>query len=595
MWSLPQLLVSVSLFTHGGAFTVGGGVGSAKPMSPSSIQLVRGDGTSPAEPRALNLEYSTKNIIRLTTAVYPFIWKRNTYGGNRPQTDAQIDLFSMLHVADTAYFTEISSRMKEYDIVLYELITDTKNCLNQEGKDFKRQLNKEIFSSDAARLASRFDLDTQINLYNSIVWKESCAYCSNWYVADLDAAEVARLEAPRRGLTLSSFHSSRLAGRAWQEQLLKSFFLPDRAIVTTLRLMSWLGPCPELSCLLLDWSRWSNPTKAGGLPFAIVPITQYLLRFNLKGAKKLAFAQQLISGMPDAGAWGGEALSDIEVRVRARNAECCRVLMHFLEEYSEQVSLASTHPHGTTSSNPVIAPLKVAILYGAYHIDDLQTKLQALGLKKDQVAVGATAVSKLAAWTMIGPSSSSTSIQSSSDASLRSSLPDAPLDALSSLTGVIEPPDDATRSPSVTDLVAMDPTVTITTAVACVAYLFLGALDWFLLLDFVVDTLRHLAGAGTYVSEVWNTATSTVGMADVDKQETPIHVSFVASVLHEAFGMGGEGSSRDSFTDDDRLFELSAVVLYSLAYVQRHLSALRTVSAVGVQWDRGLFDDDNLR
>jgi hypothetical protein len=53
------------------------------------------------------------------------------------------------------------------------------------------------------------------------------------------------------------------------------------------------------------------------------------------------------------------------------------------------------------------------------------------------------------------------------------------------------------------------------------------------------------------------------------------------------------GSDSDgSFTDDDRLFELSAVVLYSLAYVQRHLSALRTVSSVGVQWDRGLFDDD---
>ena len=34
-----------------------------------------------------------------------------------------------------------------------------------------------------------------------------------------------------------------------------------------------------------------------------------------------------------SGAWGGAALSDTEVRVRARNAECCRVLMGFLQVF----------------------------------------------------------------------------------------------------------------------------------------------------------------------------------------------------------------------------------------------------------------------
>jgi hypothetical protein len=582
MWTL--LFVLVSLFPCCIAFITGRHVCNAGTLSSSSsIRLVRGDGSSVVEPRALNLEFSADNI-RLTTGVYPFAWRNGGGSQTQAQAQAQVDLFSMLHIADTAYFAEISTRMKDYDVVLYELITDTRNCLMQEGKDYKRQLDKEIYSSEAARLASSFDLDTQINLYNSIVWKESCAYCANWYIADLDAVEVARLEAPRRGLTLSSFHSSRLAGRAWQEQLLKSFFLPDTAIITTLRQMSWLGPCPELSCLLLDWSRWSNPTKAGGLPFAIVPITQYLLRFKWNAAKKLAFAQQLISGMPDAGAWGGEALSDIEIRVRARNAECCRVLMHFLEEHSEQVS-SSQRELGQGS--PVVAPLKVAILYGAYHIDDLRTKLQTMGLKRLQKAAGTCDASKLTAWTMAGPSpSTSTSSQLSALAdSPPLALSDSPLRASSLSTTAVESPVDVTNSsPSIADLFTTDTSVTITTALACLAYLFLGALDWFLLLDFVVDTLRHLVG------EVWSTAGSTTTTTGMGGQEPQAHVSIVASVLHQAFGMGSD--SDGSFTDDDRLFELSAVVLYSLAYVQRHLSALRTVSSVGVQWDRGLFDDD---
>ena len=547
------------------------------------------------EPRALNLDFSTKDVVRLTTGVYPFTWMGKNAGSSR--TQAQVDIFSMLHIADTTYFDEISTRMKDYDVVLYELITDVRNFRTLDGKDYKRQLNKAIYSAEASKLAKSFDLDTQINLYNSIL-RNDVACCGNWYIADLDAVEVARLEASRRDLTLSSFHSSRYAGRAWREQLLKSFFLPDTAIITTLRLMSWLGPCPELSCLLLDWSRWSNPTKAGGLPFAIIPITQYLLQFNLGAARKLAFAQQLISGMPDAGAWGGEALSDIEVRVRARNAECCRVLMCFLQEYDEKVSMSpqraqdsqNTTPQVTNTSSPIVPPLKVAILYGAYHVDDLQTKLQSMGLKKLQTATGTCDTGKLAAWTMTGPtapskssssssSSSSTQLTTCDAATPRPVLPNSPLRPLSSLSSLVESSEDFGNTPSITDLITTDATVTITTAVACLAYLFVGALDWFLLLDFVLDTLRHLADA------VW---TSAGFLTTVGSQET--HVSIVASVLHEAFGMGSD--SDGSFTDDDRLFELSAVVLYTLAYIQRHLSALRTVSSVGVQWDRGLFDDD---
>ena len=119
----------------------------------------------------------------------------------------------------------------------------------------------------------------------------------------LHMTEINRLEAQRRPITVSSFYKSRLAGRAWREQLIPSFqlTLPDAGIATVLRVLSWLAPCPELGCLLLDWSRWRQPTKAGGVPLALFPIVRYLLRLDFAAARKLAFAQQLIAGIPDAG------------------------------------------------------------------------------------------------------------------------------------------------------------------------------------------------------------------------------------------------------------------------------------------------------
>jgi hypothetical protein len=172
----------------------------------------------------------------------------------------------MLHIGDKSYYKEISDRMKAYDVVLYELITDTKNCVQSEDKDYKRQLTKEIyskvgklidsylsqptphppsessfsslliFSKDANNLASSFGLVTQVDdLYNTMATlRDNHQHHNNWYIADLDAAEIARLEAQRRSVTLSSFYNSRYAGRAWREQLIPSFqlTLPDTGVAT---------------------------------------------------------------------------------------------------------------------------------------------------------------------------------------------------------------------------------------------------------------------------------------------------------------------------------------------------------------------------
>ena len=62
-------------------------------------------------------------------------------------------------------------------------------------------------------------------------------------------------------------------------------------------------------------------------------------KLKLSEVRKLAFAQQLVSGAIDSGFWGGQAKSNVEVRVTARNKECCRILDCFLKDsFKSEVS-----------------------------------------------------------------------------------------------------------------------------------------------------------------------------------------------------------------------------------------------------------------
>jgi hypothetical protein len=118
--------------------------------------------------------------------------------------------------------------------------------------------------TESAVLAKKFKLQCQLDrLYMQ---------GPNWYIADIDSDTLRNLESPRRGLILFRYWLSQLTGRNGKNQLLRNFFLSDTSLVNTLRLLSWLGPCPEISCLLLDWSRM-NPS-AGGFPMVLEPIIE---------------------------------------------------------------------------------------------------------------------------------------------------------------------------------------------------------------------------------------------------------------------------------------------------------------------------------
>ena len=341
---------------------------------------------------------------------------------------------------------------------------------------------------------------------------------------------------------------------------MKNFFLSDTSFITFLRYLSWLGPCPEFSCLLLDWSRWNQPTKAGGLPAVLLPIFEHISKGNIFAAKKLAFAQQLISGVPDSGAWGGEALSDVEVRVKARNAECCRVLKGFLDEHEQSTKNNLLKSTGTVAKKEIRieenlptkqkndGELKVAILYGAYHIGDLSARLKNMGLKVESV-------SSLTAWNMDSPEPSRKA--SSSPTVVAAGAEDA------QAAQSVEPAAFSVKSVVKLLKTVRRPLLTVGVAGVCASYLALGALDWYLLIDYLVEIVESITGVATI-----ERGSAVIGFLQQLLEVNPL-----------------------SLSENDKIVEISFAVIYTVAYVQRHLAALRTASTVGVQWDRGLFED----
>lgn len=140
--------------------------------------------------RALELDFTnrfnedlTSRSIKLTTGITHFSSKN-------AQSSASIDLFSMVHIGDKSYYENIKETMKKYDLVLYELITDDNNCISPAGSAFKRQLNTEISASATELLAFQYQLESQVDLYNSIYQNGKRGKGNNWFIADLDSSEV---------------------------------------------------------------------------------------------------------------------------------------------------------------------------------------------------------------------------------------------------------------------------------------------------------------------------------------------------------------------------------------------------------------------
>jgi len=464
----------------------------------------------------------TESAANLFTNVYRYEYLS---GESPPRALVTLSLYSMLHVADSAYYKEVESRTdEEHEVVLYELITDISNTDSVAGGPLRR-LARPIASPAAESLAAKFSLQTQLSL--------PLQERPNWFIADLDAETVRSLEAPRAPLVRLAYWGSQITGRTGAAPVLPKFFLSDTTFFTALRLLSWLAvPCPELTVLLLDWSRArrggtgpgngdrgeastrakpnNRDSGVGGLPSAVIPVLKLASVGQLDLARKLAFAQTLVSGVPDSGSWGGEARSDVEVRVRSRNKECIKCIEWVLLKGLEDVRARSAVPGPGSGSGsegrlwkqpPPDRPLSIAVLYGVYHIGDLHTRLKRLGFKLQQQQQQKESKGEseaLRAW------------------------------EINLTTG---------------QAVSFGGAALLGTAAA--AYLVLGTLDWLLLLRLGLQTV--LSGG----------ADSVLGQGDAE----------LSSAVDWGF-----------------------MAVYAILYYQRHAMVLRAVSNVGVAWDRGLFE-----
>ena len=351
--------------------------------------------------------------------------------------------------------------------------------------------------------------------------------------------------------------------------------------------------------LLLDWSRM-NP-KPGGLSRILIPIIENVLVGNMKEARRLAFTQQLLSGMPDMGGWGGAAKSDVEVRVIARNKECCRVLKEVLSKVEVDKDLAMIEIDGTAreDSTPMDSgrvskiddagalveeereegnsgkPFRVAVLYGAYHISDLTQRFEAMGLEfqpRQDIPQKKQTVDQRtpSLWTWLRdiagdmdsvrsrPYASSTpsskwSPRVGTDDSLPAGLVVWTMSRPRGLLGGRSRDQDA-----VVRLVLV--------GIALPMYLSLGAVDWWLLLHELssgVTALQHILPAPQTLSYTW-----------------------------PALGTGSwplsSGVSVPHIAEDD-VPTLLAAVVFVVTYVQRHMAAHQWLSQTAVDWNSSLF------
>ena len=161
------------------------------------------------------------------------------------------------------------------------------------------------------------------------------------------------------------------------QRLFSNLFLPGSNLVAAFRLLLWIfSPSPEVSILLLDWSSLNDPKPTGGMSPVLTPVIRSIVNGNWMEAKRLVFAQLLVSGQTA----GGQDL----VLVKGRNDVAIEVL-------KKATGGDNTAMDGETVSNrvePSLRPVRNkrnAVLYGAMHCQDLQSKLENLGYSVSKV------------------------------------------------------------------------------------------------------------------------------------------------------------------------------------------------------------------
>ncbi|CAM9133077.1 unnamed protein product [Chrysoparadoxa australica] len=291
----------------------------------------------------------------------------------------EVDFISCLHIADSRYYAELQQKALSYDRMLFELITSHDYTTVEDGLV---RVPTKLYPTDEQLMLSRsFGLFPQLMCLDY-------ARDDRWVLADLPKEEVQRqLEGKDQGTgwlqRLKEVWDGAVIGYSRGGKFLPKFFLEKprgtaaasgaqehtSPAVLAIRALLWLTPCPELSILLLDWGRSYPP--AGGLSPVLPHIIGSFLSGDFFTAKKLAYAQQLVSAQGgDGGVFG--ITSSSKVLVQSRNSQVLD-------------SLERAQADGCK---------RVGVLYGGLHMRDMQQQLS------ERFAVRPRGSSWMEAWSM---------------------------------------------------------------------------------------------------------------------------------------------------------------------------------------------------
>mmetsp|Transcript_173 Transcript_173/g.254 ORF Transcript_173/g.254 Transcript_173/m.254 type:complete len:373 (-) Transcript_173:13-1131(-) len=249
-------------------------------------------------------------------------------------TEIVVDLHAQLHFGEKGYFEFYNDKNfdEKYDNIFYELIVS--NDLLYTEKDGTRRLlpvRRDLRSNNPNPIspppsdestASSYGLTCQINgidytkphwIHCDVTREEYLSFLSSpnpiasnsmqpiWALSSTSMSPIQEYaSALVRPSTPSSAKSS--TSQFSSTHLFSNLFLPGANLASVLRILLWvLSPSPEVSILLLDWSSIVNPKPSGMISPIFVPCLESLLSGNLLNARKLIFAQLLVSGQTAGG------------------------------------------------------------------------------------------------------------------------------------------------------------------------------------------------------------------------------------------------------------------------------------------------------
>ena len=217
---------------------------------------------------------------------------------------------ALVHYGEARYYRGVAKdfETRENDATLVELITSRKHLEASDERGLKLWRLSEALAptAEARALANAHGLRAQLDALD--------ARARGWYVADVTREELIALRREAGEMTAKTAEeTTRNAKRsavsmggnlppALEALAVTAFGRASEGDPARLfaRLSCWFVPCPEAHLLLLDWV-W-----AGGRPSEVLgAMVDCCASGDLESARRLAFAQMIVSAQAEGPAGGG--------------------------------------------------------------------------------------------------------------------------------------------------------------------------------------------------------------------------------------------------------------------------------------------------